>query len=223
MATTNPTPSTYSRGPRLGLRVLVATAGILAPLSYFAGRVSASWLAHTYLAYLGSGIAVGALGTMVGIPIGLFFGSLRTPGSKPAATTSGSTATMEQSILEQLRQELTENQALFEARKGSTTMFARIDYITPYWAAVKASGRLFVLSDDILLRTIGTAYYWLDQATHLETLAYEAKYATANTAEHAVAERLITEARLLDGQIETSLSAAISAINLSSGTIAPSN
>lgn len=120
---------------------------------------------------------------------------------------------MEHDILAQLRTELTENQALFEARKGSTTMFARIDYVTPFWTAVKASGRLFVMQDAQLLSTVGTAYYWLDQATRLEALAYEAKYSATPEQGTATAEKLIGEARLLDGQLETSLSAAIKALD----------
>jgi hypothetical protein len=154
-----------------------------------------------------------ALGVMIGIPVGLFFGTLRSPRVSPAAANRPNTRAMEHSILEQLRAELAENRALFEARKGSLTMFARIDYISPFWDSVKASGRLFVMPDQ-LLSTIATAYYWLDQATHLEKLAYVAKYAAHNPDEGAAtADHLIGEARLLDGQIESSLEGAIDAID----------
>jgi hypothetical protein len=143
---------------------------------------------------------------MIGIPVGLFFGSLRsspdqvaTPASTPARP---NTLEMERSILVQLKAELTENRTLFEARKGSTTMFARIDYVTPFWTSIKASGRLFVMQDAALLNTIATAYYWL----------YEAKYAKDNPESDAIASHLITEARLLDGQVESTLDAAILAI-----------
>lgn len=214
MATTDKSTKPKSRGFQLSPVILVGVAAVLAPLGYLAGRVSTGALQDTAYEFVASGLATGALGMMIGIPIGLFFGSLRHGGrSIGAGPNQANTQEMESSILEQIRRELAENQALFEARKGSTTMFARIDYITPFWTSIKASGRLFVMQDAMLLNVIGTAYYWLDQATHLEKLAYEAKYAPAAEGEHATAERLISEARLLDGQIENSLSAAVSAID----------
>ncbi len=202
--------------PKLRARTLIALLALLAPLGYAAGRISAGALAGTYFAYLGSGVATGALGVMLGIPVGLFFGTLRQPAAGSSAPVASGAATpntleMERTILEQLRAELTENQALFVARQGSTTMFARIEYLTQFWTSVKASGRLFVMQDAALLNIIATAYYWLEQASHLETLAYEAKYAAHDAA--GSAEHLISEARLLDGQIDAALSRAIAAID----------
>ena len=215
------TPDTTTKTPSTSLRpaVFVGLLAILAPLSYLAGRVSAATLANTYLAFLGSGVAVGALGAMIGIPIGLFFGAIRAhvpqnAGSARPNTLNPNTLNMEHDILTQLRSELAENQTLFEARKGSTVMFARIAYITPFWTSIKASGRLFVMQNAKLLSTIATAYYWLDQATRLEILAYEAKYGNGDvTTSPGTATHLISEVRLLDGQLENSLAAAITAID----------
>jgi hypothetical protein len=214
MANTDSTLKTPSQGFRLRPATIVGLLALLAPVSYLSGRLSTEFLADTFMQYIASGVAAGALGVMVGIPIGLFFGTQRTGAvSGSAMVSSPNTRKMELSILEQLRDELSENKALFDARKGSTSMYARIDYITPFWTSIKASGRLFVMQDATLLSTIGTAYYWLDQATHLETLAYEAKYARPADKVTGTAEHLIGEARLLDGQIETTLAAAIAALN----------
>lgn len=210
------TPTIPLKPKSRGLRppVLIGLLAVLAPLGYLAGRVSTETLAGTYVAFLGSGIALGALGAMIGIPIGLFFGSFRAHSAAPAALPARpNTIEMEHEILTQLRAELAENQTLFAARKGSSTMYARIAYITPFWNSVKASGRLFVMQDAKLLNTIAMAYYWLEQATHLETLAYEAKYGGKTSDAPIVANHLISEVRLLDGQLESSLAAAISAID----------
>jgi|GEM_PF-2383479 len=210
----NPTPKTDSaaRRPQLTPAVMVGLLAVLAPLSYLIGRVSTGFIAGTYLAYLTSGVAASALGVMAGIPIGLFFGSMRS--ARSHAPAAPNTSEMERSILDQLRTELIENKSLFEARRGSVTMFARIAYITSFWTSIKASGRLFVMQDAALLGAIATAYYWLDQATHLEILAYEAKYARAGTeGSQANATHLISEVRLLDGQIAGALDSAISAID----------
>jgi len=213
------TPETFPK-PAASLwrpNVLVGLLAVLAPISYLVGRVSAATLAQAYLSFLGSGIAIASLGAMIGIPIGLFFGTLRPQTAEAPAPARLNTLEMERDILAQLRRELAENQSLFEARKGSTVMFARIAYITPFWASVKASGRLFVMQNAELLNTIASAYYWLDQASHLETLAYEAKYGNGDpVASPAIATHLITEVRLLDGQIENALRAAILAIDTAS-------
>jgi hypothetical protein len=192
---------------------MIGLLAILAPLSYLAGRVSTAALAHTYFAYLGSGLALGATGAMVGIPIGLFFGAFRGGPTASASPARTNTLKMEHDILSQLRDELAQNQALFDARKGSTSMFARIDYITAFWSSIKASGRLFVMQDATLLGTIAMAYYWLDQASNLEQLAYRAKYAQDKTDTTATAQHLISETRLLDNQIATSVTKAIAAID----------
>ncbi len=218
MATTTPTTDKTTRRLQLTPAVMLGLLAVLAPLSYIIGRVSTGFVANTYLAYLTSGVVSSALGVLLGIPIGLFFGTLRAPQAKTAA--SASTPKMEYSILEQLRSELVENQSLFEARRGSTTLYARIAYITSFWTTIKASGRLFVMSDPVLLGIIATAYYWLDQASRLELLAYKAKYAqTAAEGNEASASHLISEVRLLDGQIANSLEKAISAIDAASSTL----
>lgn len=210
MATNDTTSSAKSRGFALHRAQILGLVALLAPLSYFAGRLSMGFLAHTYFGFIASGAAVGSLGVMIGIPVGLFFGSFRR--QVALAAISPNTLEMERTILTQLRAELIENKALFEARKGSTTMFARIEYITSFWTPIKASGRLFVMQDASLLGGIGAAYFWLDQATHLETLAYEAKYTNDPLTGPAIAERLIREARLLDGQVEASLTNALAGI-----------
>ncbi len=194
--------------------MLIASLAVLAPLSYLVGRLSAGLLAQYYLDFLGTGLAATSLGVMAGIPIGLFFGSLRSGHvNSPAQAARPNTIEQEHEILAQIRQELAENKALFDARKGSTTLYARIAYITPFWDSIMASGRLFVMQNVELLNTIATAYYWLDQATRIEALAYERKYAPTPSDDPAVAAKLIAEARLLDGQIENSINAALKAID----------
>lgn len=212
MAKPTTAPHSAARTTRLTPAVIVGLLAVLAPLSYLIGRGSTRLVAGTYLAYLTSGVAASALGVMAGIPIGLFFGSIRS--ARSHAPAAPNTPQMERSILDQLRTELIENKSLFEARRGSVTMFARIAYITSFWTSIKASGRLFVMQDAALLGTIATAYYWLDQATRLEMLAYEAKYARAGAeGSQANATHLISEVRLLDGQIAGALDSAISAID----------
>jgi hypothetical protein len=211
MATTDTTSLAKSRGFALHRAQILGLVALLAPLSYFAGRLSMGFLAHTYVGFIASGAAAGSLGVMIGIPVGLFFGSFRR--QVAPAVTSPNTLEMERAILTQLRDELIEDKALFEARRGSTTMFARIEYLTSFWTSIKASGRLFVMQDASLLGSIGAAYFWLDQATHLETLAYEAKYTNDPASGPAVAERLINEARLLDGQLESSMTNALAALD----------
>jgi hypothetical protein len=216
MAITLPNPTPSARPSRLPL--MIGLLAVLAPISYLAGRVSTITLAHTFFSFVGSGLVVGATGTMIGIPIGLFFGSMRSPAPGAASGSTGNTIQMEQDILRQLRDELAQNQSLFNARKGSTTMFARIDYLTAFWDAIKASGRLFVMQDAGLLKYISVAYYWLEQASNLEKLAYSAKYAQDNLSDSERPTRLISEARMLDDQLSFSLSAAIDAID---GTAKP--
>lgn len=202
MATSTPNPTPQETRPRFNSTLVLGIVALFIPVSYVIGR------------YAAPTVAVMALGGLIGVPVGLFFGSLRRiPAGHPGTGPRGNTRQMERDILAQLRSELAENRALFDARKGSTTMFARIDYITPFWTSIKASGRLFVMQNAQLLNTVATAYYWLEQGTRLERLAYEAKYAAAPEAGTAEAERLISEARLLDGQIDAALSSAISALD----------
>ena len=190
--------------------VMFGALALLAPIAYLIGRIGSDNLSGGLSKLLAGGLATTALGVMIGLPIGLFFGVLRRPVQRASAP---NTRAMEREILAEIRRELAEDQALFEARQGSTGMYARIDYISAFWTTVKASGRLFVMPDAQLLRAVAMAYYWLEQASHLETLAYEARYARPDEGDHATAARLISEARLLDGQLESALRSALQAVD----------
>jgi hypothetical protein len=201
---TNPASNIVDKARNFRLNPLrvIGVAALLAPLSYAVGRVNTG----TELEIL----AWGGLGMLLGLPLGLAYGAFR---QSPAASVSPNTREMEKSILRQLKTELSENKALFDARKGNANMYARIEYLTGFWESIKASGRLFVMQDAALLGTVGAAYFWLAQATHLETLAYEAKYASGALTGPTTAQQLVGEARLLDGQLESSLSHALQAID----------
>jgi hypothetical protein len=188
---------------RLNPMRVIGVAALLAPLSYAVGRLNVG----TELEIL----AWGGLGMLLGLPLGLAYGAFRPQAAAKSAAPNSQE--MEKSILEQLKVELSENQALFEARKGNSNMYARIEYLTGFWESIKASGRLFVMQDAALLGTVGAAYFWLAQATHLETLAYEAKYASGALSGPTTAQQLVGEARLLDGQLENSLNLALKAID----------
>jgi hypothetical protein len=202
-------------GFRLRPAVFAALLLLLAPLGYIAGRISAPVLAGTYFEFLASGVVATTLGVMIGLPFGLFFGTLRTPhlASPVVHTPAGNTLQMEADILAELKTELEENKALFEARKGSTTVVARLEYVTTFWDAAKASGRLFVMQNARLMSTIALAYYWLSQANHLEKLAYDAKNSGQVADSQFTTARLISEVRLLDASVESALTAAIDVIN----------
>lgn len=202
MTTADQTPLSKLRRLRLTRLQVLGFAALLAPIAYVIGRLSpADWLIWS------------GLGAMGGLAVGVALVSLISQPAGKAAAVSPTTREMEHSILEELKAELSGNLALFEARKGSTTMYARIEYITGFWEAVKASGRLFVMQDAALLGVIGAAYFWLAQATHLETMAYEAKYSDEPEQGAATAQKLVQEARLLDGQLENALNQAITVIN----------
>lgn len=197
-------PATNTSRFRLDPVRVLGLAALLAPISYAVGRLNGGQLAA--LGWAG-------LGMMIGITLGIAYGSFKSvPAVSPQKVASPNTAEQERSILEQLQTELSENLALFQARKGNSNMYARIEYLTGFWESVKASGRLFVLQDAALLGSIGSAYFWLAQATHLETLAYEAKYAAGALTGPTTAQQLVGEARLLDGQLENSLQHALESI-----------
>lgn len=192
---------------RLSRLQVLGLAALLAPISYAVGRLNE-----------GNGLSMlawGGLGMLIGLPLGLAYGSFKAtaPVAPAAPAASPNTREMEKSILEQIRTELAENQALFQARKGNSNMYARIEYLSGFWESIKASGRLFVMQDAALIGSIGGAYFWLAQATHLETLAYEAKYAAGALTGATTAQQLVGEARLLDGQLENALTHALSAID----------
>jgi hypothetical protein len=188
-----------SRNPILKPSTLVGVAALLAPAAYLYGR------------YSSPGLTLLGLGALCGIPVGLFFGAMRGAITSPTATPINTPA-VEGALLDEITAELNENKALFEARKGSATLVARLAYVTSFWESAKASGRLFVMQDPHLMSVISLAYYWLDQANHLETLAYDAKNAGTSADSQFTTAKLISEVRLLDGSIEMAINNALNAI-----------
>jgi hypothetical protein len=199
MATlTLPTFITRPQRLRLSITTIVGLAAVLAPLGYIVGRGTADHL------------AIASLGALLGIPVGLFFGSLRSQLRPAASLTAADRAT----VLAKIAAELTQSQTLFEARKGATNLYARIAYPTPFWAVALASGQIAAITNANTLQAVATAYYWLDQASRLELLAYEAKYAQEPASDSLIrATHLISDVRLLDGQLEAALSAALAALS----------
>ncbi|GAC1369000.1 MAG: hypothetical protein NVSMB39_0310 [Candidatus Saccharimonadales bacterium] len=194
-------------GFHLSALQVLGLAVLLAPISYVIGFVTVS----PAFVWIGLGMMAGIA---LGLALSVFMQRSAAPSTLPATNApANGTSNMEKSILEQIKAELSENLALFEARKGKQNLFARIEYLTAFWESIKASGRLFVMSDPKLLATLGGAYYWLAQASHLEILAYEAKYAGTSASSPAAAQQLVGEARLLDGQLENALSQALDAID----------
>ena len=191
--------------------ILLASAAVLAPLAYLLGRYgqglpNSAWHAP------GSLLAAGGLGGLLMLPVGLLLGSLRSIGGMTPATTPNGIPNRRAEILAELRNELVENQQLLAGRKGSLSLVARLDYVTSYWASAQASGQLSGIFRAHQLSEIAVAYYWLDQASHLERLAYDAKNGgTARDPEFTVA-KLISEIRLLDEPIERAITAALGAI-----------
>ncbi len=202
--------------PRLRTTHLVAILAVLAPVGYLIGRFSAGALAGTYFQFITPVVVATSLGALAGIPIGLFFGSLRpTPAGLPASHPHLAIDNLprEADILAQIKQELSQIKILFDARKGDQTVLARIAYPTEFWDTLKASGQLFVVRNPALLNTIAGAYYWVGQANHLETMAFEARYSAAAVDNQNAYTHLIADARLLDGPLDTSLNAALTAID----------
>lgn len=212
--TTRPAPRLATRGAvRLGTAQLAALLVVLVPLAYLGGRFATSWLAGTPWVTAAAALSTIALGGLIGIPIGLFFAGIRTPAAPPAEH-HPDTIRQQDKILAQLREELMQNQKLFESRQGNDQVLTRISYLTSFWSAVKASGQLFVMQDPALLRTIALAYYWIDQANRLEGMAYEAQYQPSASPDNQNAStHLIAEARLLDGPLGIALQTAIDAID----------
>jgi len=188
-------------------------AAVLAPVAYIIGRYATTLALPEPLAVISQAAVMIAMGVLVGMPIGLFFGRLR-PTPITASRRKPNVIVQQDKILEQLKDELIQNKNLFEARKGNQTFLTRIAYLTGFWTAAKSSGQLFVMQEPKLLNTIATAYYWLEQANRLENLAYESQYAP-----HAVVDNqnatthLIAEVRLLDGPLSIALQGAIDAVS----------
>jgi hypothetical protein len=156
-----------------------------------------------------------SLGMLVGIPVGLFFGSQKVPAAPAPAVHphSGNILKQEPEILAQIKQELSQIKVLFEPRKGNQSLLSRIAYPTEYWNALKASGQLFVMSNPALMNTIAGAYYWVEQASRLENLAFESRYSGAVVDNQNATTHLLADARMLDGPLETSLNAALNGID----------
>lgn len=194
---------------------LIGLLAVLAPVAYLTGRFATSFSLPDPWTLIASGAVATSLGALLGIPIGLFFGGLRGQPAGPPVTHLHHPDTIKQQdkILAQLQQELSQNQELFEARRGNSAYLTRISYLTGFWTAVKASGQLFVMQEPQLLNTIATAYYWIEQTNRLENLAYEAQFAGASATDNQNAStHLVSEARLLDGPLGISIQAAIDAI-----------
>jgi hypothetical protein len=210
-------PNTPDQHRRLHRTHVVAALALIAPIAYIAGRYSLEALASGYWSFVTSGVVGAAIGGLVSLPIGLYFGTLAggaATRSDRAHTYRTDTITHQAHILAQIRQELAEDQQLYNARRGDYATVVRIAYPTPFWTAAKASGQLFVVQSPQLLATMATAYYWLEQANHVENLAYEAKYTTADGQGSIVASnRLISEARLLDGPLGIALQRALDGID----------
>jgi hypothetical protein len=216
------TPSDTTSTPfyhRLAIKV-GGVAALLVPVAYLAGRYATGFhLTHGWsiLANLATAIAFGAL---LGIPIGLFYGSLKSqmPG-QIMHHFHPSFVNQQDKILEQLKAELSRNQELLRTRIGDAMSISSLRYDTSFWAAAKASGQLFVMQEPELLATLARTYYWLEEANRLESLAFESHFTTPVHIENESATtHLLEQARLLDGVLGTSITAATSAIDVQLAT-----
>jgi hypothetical protein len=174
---------------------LVGLAALLIPAAYIWGRYAVNLSLQGPLELIIPGLAATSLGALIGIPIGLFFGSAKNPTPPAPIHTHPNMTKQQDKILEQLREELIQNKNLFEARKGNQSFLTRISYLTGFWTAAKSSGQLFVMQEPKLLHTLATAYY------------------TAVINNHNATTHLIAEARLLDGPLGVAVQSAIDAIN----------
>lgn len=195
------------QGGAVSLRpvVLMGLLAILAPLSYLVGRYTTPETPAGLLRAFTSTLWLVGLGAILGIPVGLFFGAMR-------SSSTNATPVDKAEVLDQLRTELTENQQLFLARKGSATIVARLGYVTSYWESAQHSGQLSAIARPSQLSRISLAYYWLNQANHLEMLAYDAKNGGVARDPEFTTAKLISEVRLLDEPIEKAITAALSAV-----------
>jgi hypothetical protein len=204
---------------RLAVKV-AGIAAILIPLAYLAGRYATGFhLTHGWslLANVATAIAFGAL---LGIPVGLFYGSLKSQMPGPIMHHfHPSFVNQQDKILDQLKGELGRNQELLRTRVGDAMSITSLRYDTGFWAAVKASGQLFVMQEPELLATLARTYYWLEEANRLESLAFESHFTTPVHIENESATtHLLEQARLLDGVLGTSLMAASGAIDVQLAT-----
>lgn len=193
-----------------------ALAAALAPVSYLAGRYAMSTPLPEPWNLVAISTALVALGALLGIPIGLFYGSLKfQAGGSIVHHYHPSFMKQQDKILEQLKIELLQTKSLLEARRGDAITTTPLRYDTGFWMAVKASGQLFVMQEPELLATIARAYSWLDEANRLEALAFESQnvpFPNQGTTSH-----LIGQARLIDGVLTSAVELAVIAINAQLG------
>jgi hypothetical protein len=214
MATDNTQHPVTPAGRTLRAVHIMGLLALLAPVAYVLGRLGVTALTATYFHVISPVVVATSLGLMLGIPIGLFFGAQKsTVIPAPIHPHADKILAQEDDILAQIRQELQQIDILFAPRRGDQTVLSRIAYPTEYWTALKASGQLFVMRNPALLNIIAAAYYWVEQASRLEILAFETRYSGAAVDNQNASTHLVADARLLDGPLETSLKAAIAAID----------
>jgi hypothetical protein len=216
-------PSSETTSTPFYHRLAVKVGGVIAllvPVAYLTGRYATGFhLSHGWslLANVATAIAFGAL---LGIPIGLFYGSLKSQMPGPIMHHfHPSFVNQQDKILEQIKGELGRNQELLRTRIGDAMSITSLRYDTSFWAAVKASGQLFVMQEPQLLATLARTYYWLEEANRLESLAFESHFSTPVHIENESATtHLLEQVRLLDGVLGTSINAATSAIDVQLAT-----
>jgi hypothetical protein len=209
MATLDTNPQPQSHRTRL---VFLGAVALLAPVSYLAGRYAVSAHVPQPWTFISIGASMLGLGALMGIPLGLFFGSLRSQTGPIIRHYHPSFIRQQDKILEQLRTELSYARDQWRERAGDSISTTAIRYDLSFWNAAKASGQLFVMQEPALLSTIAKAYHWLEEANRIEQLAFEANYAPASDNQNATTH-LIAQARLLDGAVSSNLDLAIIAID----------
>jgi hypothetical protein len=199
---------------------LAAALALLIPLAYLAGRYVTSLTLPSPWSVITSAATLMALGSLIGLPIGLFYGSLKSQGPSPIIHHFHPSFVKQQDkILEQIKAELQTAHDLFSLRRGDATTTTGLRYDTNFWLAAKASGQLFVMQEPKLLSTIAKAYYWLEEANRLEGLAYESVYKPMVVVDNQNSTtHLLNQARLIDGPLGASLDLATIAINGQLGT-----
>jgi hypothetical protein len=207
--TTQPQPFYH----RLAVKIAGAIV-LLVPVAYFAGRAAAT----AHLASTGQVFATGAsaiaFGALLGIPLGLFFGSVKSQAPGPVIQHFHPSFVKQQDkILEELKSELSRDKSLLQTRLGDSSSTTGVRYDTAFWRAVQSSGQLFVMQEPKLLATLARTYYWLEEANRIEGFAFEAHFNGAAIDHQSAVAHLLEQARLLDGVIGTSLDAAIISIN----------
>lgn len=218
MAKSNvPKPTSPEPRPNKQIRLLhlLGAAALLAPASYVIGRFSAEGLLGAYFGIISPVVVATSLGMLLGIPLGIFFGSQHAQYVPSPIIHHHPTNILQQEnqILGQIKQELNQILILFEPRRGDTSILSRLEYPIEYWNALKASGQLFVMSDASLMNTIARAYYWVEQASRLERMAFESRFSAVTVDNQNSSAHLIADARLLDGPLESSVKAAIAGID----------